>query len=96
MFYKFMFYLLQSGLYQTQVQLGWTYGTQQNIGMRTLEKLVIPVPSLEEQTKLSKYLDEAIGKIEKVKKNVEKTISLLQERKQIIINDVVTGKLKVL
>ena len=90
-----MFYLLQSDLYQTQVQLGWSYGTQQNIGMRTLEKLIIPVPSLEEQIQIANYLDSSVGKIENVRSNIERKISFLQERKQIIINDVVTGKVKV-
>ena len=95
MYFKYMFYLLQSDLYQTQVQLGWSYGTQQNIGMRTLEKLIIPVPSLEEQIQIANYLDSSVGKIENVRSNIERKISFLQERKQIIINDVVTGKVKV-
>lgn len=93
--FNYLFYLLQADSYQMQVQLGWSYGTQQNIGMRTLEKLIIQVPSLEEQRSIANFLNERISKIEVAKQNVNRVISLLQERKQIIINDVVTGKVKV-
>lgn len=93
--FNYLFYLLQADSYQMQVQLGWSYGTQQNIGMRTLEKLKIQVPSLEEQRSIANFLNERISKIEVTKQNVNRVISLLQERKQIIINDVVTGKVKV-
>ena len=93
--FNYLFYLLQADSYQMQVQLSWSYGTQQNIGMRTLEKLKIQVPSLEEQRSIANFLNERISKIEVTKQNVNRVISLLQERKQIIINDVVTGKVKV-
>ena len=44
--YKYLYYLLQTNFYQKQVQLSWSYGTQQNIGMRILEKLKVLVPPL--------------------------------------------------
>lgn len=46
---RFLFYQLQSNGYQKQIELNWSYGTQQNIGMRTLEKLILSVPPLSEQ-----------------------------------------------
>ena len=91
-----MFYVLQSKPYQIQVQLGWSFGTQQNIGMRTLEKLMIPVPPIGEQIQLASLLDDKINQVENCIKLAKNQISLLQERKQIIINDVVTGKVKVI
>ena len=48
-----------------------------------------------EQCSISCYLDKIINKIDKMILHENKKISLLQERKQIIINDVVTGKVKV-
>ena len=43
---RFLFYQLQSNGYQKQIEQNWSYGTQQNIGMRTLEKLILSVPPL--------------------------------------------------
>jgi type I restriction enzyme S subunit len=94
-FYEYMFYLLQSNPYQLQVQLGWSYGTQQNIGMRTLEKLKVTVPPLSEQKSIASYIKDECKPIDKAIDVANKQISLLQERKQIIINEVVTGKVRV-
>ena len=94
-FYEYMFYLLQSNPYQLQVQLGWSYGTQQNIGMRTLEKLKVPVPPLTEQKSIAGYIKDKCKPIDEAIDVANKQISLLQERKQIIINEVVTGKIKI-
>ena len=90
MYYDYMFYVLQSTLYQQQVQLGWSYGTQQNIGMRTLEKLKVPVPPFNEQQNIASFLDNIVGKIDEIIAQQKKMIELLNERKQIIINNAVT------
>jgi type I restriction enzyme S subunit len=49
----------------------------------------------QERIKIVDYLDCKVKRIDGVINNCQKQISLLQERKQIIINDVVTGKVKV-
>lgn len=53
------------------------------------------VPPLEEQKSIVLQIQKQIIAIEKSIENAEKLITLLQERKQIIINEVVTGKVKV-
>ena len=50
---------------------------------------------LKEQKKIADYLDNKVAGIDSCISNINQQISLLQERKQIIINDVVTGKVKV-
>ena len=95
MHHEYMFFMLQSNLYQLQVQLGWTYGTQQNIGMRTLEKLKVPVPPINEQKQIANFITEKSKPIDEAIEGANQKIALLQERKQIIINDIVTGKVKV-
>lgn len=55
----------------------------------------VPVPPKDEQNAIAEYLRPQINKIEDGITQCNKLISLLQERKQIIINDVVTGKVKV-
>lgn len=54
------------------------------------------IPPLDEQSEICLYIRTNILKIEQSINLYRKQISLLQERKQIIINDVVTGKVKVI
>ena len=55
----------------------------------------IAVPSPNEQVQIVSFIDNATKNINLAISNCEHMISLLQERKQIIINEVVTGKVKV-
>jgi type I restriction enzyme S subunit len=57
--------------------------------------IVVPVPPIEEQERIFKNLEPHINKTNMAIEKCYSMISLLQERKQIIINDVVTGKVKV-
>ena len=52
-------------------------------------------PCKEEQKAIADYLDLAIKPFDSAITNCQRQITLLQERKQIIINEVVTGKVKV-
>lgn len=91
----FAFYFLQSEGFQKQVEDGWTYGTQQNIGMRTIEKLIICVPPLCEQEQIIKGL---IKKVEFINMQIElKKAFLLKisEYRKSLISEAVTGKFKV-
>lgn len=56
---------------------------------------MIPLPSMKEQIIIIQQLDIETEKLNNIIRACKKQISLLQERKQIIINDVVTGKVKV-
>lgn len=56
---------------------------------------MIPLPSMKEQIIIIQQLDKETEKLNNIIRTCKKKISLLQERKQIIINDVVTGKVKV-
>ena len=61
----------------------------------SLKRLYLALPPIEEQIKVVNYLDGQIDAIDNEIEVINKQISLLQERKQIIINEVVTGKVKV-
>lgn len=52
-------------------------------------------PCKEEQKAIADYLDLALKPFDSAITNCQRQITLLQERKQIIINEVVTGKVKV-
>jgi type I restriction enzyme S subunit len=57
--------------------------------------IIIPVPPEKEQNEILQFLMPQINRIDQGVDNCNRIISLLQERKQIIINEVVTGKIKV-
>jgi len=60
-----------------------------------LYSIYCALPSLEEQSAICKFIEDKTAKIIEAIVNCQNQISLLQERKQIVINDVVTGKVKV-
>ena len=60
-----------------------------------LYSIYCALPSLEEQKKICIFIEEKTKKIKEAIIMYQQEIDLLQERKQIIINDVVTGKVKV-
>ena len=92
---KYLFYFLQSKPYQQQVQLGWTFGTQQNIGMRTLEQLKICMPPLVEQVEIVEYLDDKLPQIEFLIAEKESLINDLEAYKKSLIYELVTEKRRV-
>ena len=92
---RFLFYFLQSDAYQKQVELGWTYGTQQNIGMRTLEQLKLCVPPLDLQVQIAEYLDSNCSTINSLIDNKTNLIDDLEAYKKSLIFESVTGKRKV-
>ncbi len=57
-----------------------------------MKNIKIPIPPTEEQTAIAAFLDNKTAKIEKAIAQKEKFIALLKERKQILIQNAVTGK----
>ena len=69
---------------------------QPGLAVSVIENIAYPYPPEKERTAIAEYLAQQMNAINAALHNIERQISLLQERKQIIINDVVTGKVKVL
>ena len=92
---QYLFYFLQSDAYQKQVEFGWTYGTQQNIGMRTLETLKICLPPLCTQFEIVNYLGNDCAIIDQVIAEKQSLIDDLESYKKALIYEVVTGKRRV-
>lgn len=93
--FRFLYYFLQSSAYQRQVQFGWTYGTQQNIGMRTLERLKVFVPPLDEQYAITECLDAKCIQIDRLVAIKQAKIEKLEQYKRSLIYEYVTGKQEV-
>ena len=71
-------------------------GGQPNISQDTIRNQKIIVPTKNDQEEIVEHIEKMINPIDSSISQCNKMISLLQERKQIIINDVVTGKVKVI
>lgn len=63
--------------------------------MSAIARLVIPLPPLPEQEAIVERLDRETGKIDRAIEVKRRQIELLRERRQIVIDEVVTGKVKV-
>ncbi len=88
-------YYLQSYCGQIQVSLEQTGGNREGLTAKALAKFLITYPSQSEQKEIAAYLDGEMEKFDSAITNCQRQITLLQERKQIIINEVVTGKVRV-
>lgn len=69
--------------------------TMMHITMGDMNKTKIPIPPLSEQQQIATYLDTKCSKIDHIIATQKKKIAYLQELKQSLITNVVTGKIKV-
>ena len=80
-------------LYQAEVFNKIGSGVRSTLGQSDLLDLPIPVLSSETQSAIAAFLDDKCAKIDGAVKIKEDQIALLRERRQIIIQDAVTGGL---
>lgn len=91
----FVYYAFQSDYFKKQMELSWTFGTQQTLGVKTIERLRILLPPIEEQREIVSYLDEKRSQIDKLIAIKQKKIDKLNEYKKSLIYEYVTGKREV-
>lgn len=91
----YLFYVLKSKPFFYSVELSWSYGTQQNIGMGVISNIRMALPPAEEQHKICQYLDPLLQKIEDQRAKVDFVIERLQEYRAALITSAVTGKIDV-
>jgi type I restriction enzyme, S subunit len=89
----FLYFYMQSKEFQTAVEVSWSYGTQQNIGMGVIQNLAVPVPDLAEQAVIAHFIDLETLKIDKLIEKVETAIERLREYRTALITAAVTGKI---
>jgi type I restriction enzyme S subunit len=92
---KYIYFFLQSSLFQDQVKFSWSFGTQQNIGMRVIENLMVTYPSVSEQENIVKYLEVKMSNFDVAINKAEESIEKLKDFKAALISEVVSGKVKV-
>lgn len=92
---QFVYLYTQSASYSKWKDYILIQSTIQNISAEKYANLLIPTPPVEVQLSILKYLDPQLDKMNVTLANFNRKIGVLRERKQIIINEVVTGKVKV-
>ena len=87
---RFVLNFLRSRNFQEGVTLNWSFGTQQNIGMRVIENLAVSLPPVAEQTKIAEFLDRETSKIDGLVGEQRRLMELLKEKRQAVISHAVT------
>lgn len=91
---KYVYYFLQSNIFKTQF-FSVLNGLIGGVSMSLISNFIIITPPDEEQERIIKYLDSKIEVIDMIGSKIQKQIETLEELQKTLINDVVTGKVKV-
>lgn len=94
-FQKWVYYWLNTSYFKEYIYLSALGSAQPNISSKGIKNFRILFPSNEEYERIVENLELLCQKVDNAIESCKKQISLLQERKQIIINEVVTGKTKI-
>lgn len=92
---RFIAHVLSTPFIKNQVERIVIGGTIPTISQEKIGNLRLIVPDKGEQTKIVEYIEDKTKPIDDAINAKYKLISMLRERKQIIVNEVVTGKIKV-
>ncbi|WP_209389777.1 restriction endonuclease subunit S [Chryseobacterium sp. RR2-3-20] len=93
LFERFYFYFLISG--KEKIRTLMTGGAQGGINQEDVKFFDIVYPTYEEQRQIADYLDQKTATIDKIVANLQTQIATLQHLRKVLINDAVTGKIKV-
>jgi len=86
----FLFYFMKSKSFFHSVELSWSYGTQQNIGMGVIANLKMPRPPVEEQISIGDYLNSKMAKIDALIDKKKELIERLEQQRIAIITQAIT------
>lgn len=94
--YRYLYYFMVSKSFKDHTELLINGMGVPHFTQGEMKKIVMPVPPQAEQQQIVTYLDSKMQRFDSAITNCQRQITLLQERKQIIINEVVTGKVRVI
>lgn len=92
---EYLAYCFQTSFAKFFINTSVIGGTIPTISQEKINNYVFPFPMKSEQQQIVSYIDGEMEKFDTAITNCQRQITLLQERKQIIINEVVTGKVRV-
>ena len=93
-FSKFIYYYTFSYSYDYWKNMIFSQATIQNIGADKYSVIDVPLPPLAEQKAIAAYLDKKCGDIDALREHNKNIIESLQEYKQSLIYEAVTGKIE--
>ena len=93
--YKYLHYYFLSCPFQNYIQRIMNGMGVPHLSQEELRKIVIPLPSIEEQEEISSFLDEECIKIDSILTDKQKQLDTLSEYKKSLIYEYVTGKKEV-
>ncbi len=92
--YKYLFYFFQLDRFVSQMFIISISTAQPNFTNKILEVNNLYL-SIQEQQQIAKYLDEKTGIIDQIIANIQSQVERLKELRKSLINEVVTGKVRV-
>ncbi len=69
--------------------------TRKILNLNDFNNLIVFIPPLKEQQEIANYLDTKNKTIDQITENINKQITVLKELRKSLINEVVTGKVKI-
>jgi type I restriction enzyme S subunit len=91
---KFLFYYIKSNFYKEAFRLN-AKSTVDSLRMPMFENFPVVFGSIKEQKAIADYLDTKTAQIDQIIQTINTQIEKLKELRKTLINDVVTGKIKV-
>lgn len=91
----FLFYYTKSYHYAQWKDIILNKATIENIGADKYNDLYIPIPPKNEQLKIVEHIENELNQIDKLIEKTTKEIELIKEYKTSLINEAVSGKIKI-
>lgn len=92
---EYLFRLFQSKKFNSHFEVSANGVTRFGLSIDSFKGVSIPLPPIEEQTQIVKYIETLTQKIDTTISKIEKEIELLQEYHTALISEVVTGTIDV-
>lgn len=92
---RYMYWLLNSSVFFDFIDLNKNGTTILHLYQNVFENFFYCLPSIKEQIEIADYLTDKTSKIDQIITNIQTQITTLKELRKTLINDVVTGKIKV-
>lgn len=93
---KFLYYLITSPIGRLQIRNAMNITAIPGINSSFIMDVFFPITHKKEQKAIAEYLDTKIAHIDRIVETINIQIDKLKELRKTLINDVVTGKIKVI